>query len=158
MYENNIAEKWMIIIHVLGVIIRPIDVPKNWTIHGWQYGHWTCVTLRTSVVDVNREGMCDKNDCWGGILLGHPLVDIDQECMYVKNDCLLCEVLGHPSAYGRTLFWIYVHIGRWYQSRRYVCKNDCFMGEFLGHPSAYGRTFFRIYVQDAPTSMCDKGL
>ena len=90
--------------------------------------------------------------------MGHPLVDIDQECMYVKNDCLLCEVLGHPSAYGRTLFWIMcTSVGDINQEGMYV-KNDCFMGEFLGHPSAYGRTFFRIYVQDAPTSMCDKGL
>jgi hypothetical protein len=34
MYENNIADKWMIIIQVLGVIIRPIDVQQNWTIDG----------------------------------------------------------------------------------------------------------------------------
>ena len=39
------------------------------------------------------------------------VVDIDQKGMYVKNDCSLGEILGHPSAYGRTLFRIYVHIG-----------------------------------------------
>ena len=40
---------------------------------------------------------------------GTSVVDINQEGMHVKNDCLTGEFLGHPSAYGRTLFQIYVH-------------------------------------------------
>ena len=39
--------------------------------------------LRTSVVDVNREGMYAKNDCLGGILLGHRwLISIKKVCMF----------------------------------------------------------------------------
>ena len=34
------------------------------------------------MVDVNGEGMCAKNDCLGGILMGHRwLILIDKVCM-----------------------------------------------------------------------------